>query len=79
MICHPHQLRITRQLAQAQQDRHEASQRDVHQLRDKVQDLVKEFTRYMNDRTIVSHSDTFRAVVEDIEEVRLPSDDHMSA
>lgn len=65
------QVRMSQQMAQVQNDHIIESQRDMIEIRGMVQDLLVAFEWYLRTWSTVWDSDTFQAVVQDIEEVRL--------
>jgi hypothetical protein len=63
------QVRITRELAQAQKDIALVAQRDHAEIRDMILELRSSFTDYVRNQDVLPSNDTFQAVVQNIHEV----------
>jgi hypothetical protein len=66
-------------LAQAHREQTFAAQRDHYEIQEKIQDLLEAFTQYIGNQSTLPRGATFEVVVQDIQEVRLPTCDWIDA
>jgi hypothetical protein len=66
------------QIGHQAENHHIASQRDIREIRELVQELLDAFTLYIRTRSTESESMTFQMVVQNIWEVRSWMDNHIN-